>query len=543
MTALILGALLLAPAQEPPLAFRDASREAGLTPHVTGMMGHAAGWGDVDSDGWADLYVGAFFQKGSKSNRFLRNVKGKFRLDGQEVLRVSGRPTGALFADLDNDGDLDLYVSSMPKAARGLAGCTLFRNDGGGTFTDISKGNGACPEAFGGRSATVLDYDGDGRLDLLVGEDPFPGYNGSKTTSSRLFHNEGGLRFKDVTRDAGIPAGVPALGVAAGDVNDDGRPDLFLACSKPGNRLFLNDGAGRFREAPAHRRLFAWEKAGGDDMVCGVCFGDLNGDGRLDIVIGQHFQQPWIEPVANRLYLNRGTEDGVPRFEDVTERAGLIPLPLKAPHVEIQDFDNDGRFDILTSIVTFADGIPHPLIFRNLGNRDSIPRFRQQALAVVDFPTAEDRNIRRSGAFFEKMIRDGKIIYAAPAPSCDYDRDGRLDVFVANWWMERPSMLLRNETKGGRWLEVAVEGTGAVNRMGIGSRVNLYEAGKAGDPAAFLACREIATGFGYASSQEAVAHFGMGGTARCDVEVVFPHGKGRVVRRDVPTNQRIVVKP
>ncbi|MBL8792459.1 MAG: VCBS repeat-containing protein, partial [Planctomycetia bacterium] len=285
------------PAGKYPFVFRDAGDEAGLFPHVAGMRGHAAGWGDVDGDGWLDLYVGAFYENSMKANLFFRNSKGKFQLDGQEQLRLPGRPSAALFADLDNDGDLDLYVSSMPQPKRNLLGCKLFRNDGGGKFTDVSKDNAACPEAFGGRSAAVLDYDGDGLLDLLVGEDPLPGYNGSKTKSSRLFRNLGNLQFEDVTQAVGIPAGVPGLGVAAADVNDDGWPDIFLASSGGGNVLFINDGKGKFREVPDSRKLFAFEGVGGDNMVCGVCFGDVNRDGRLDIVLGQHFSTPWVKPV------------------------------------------------------------------------------------------------------------------------------------------------------------------------------------------------------------------------------------------------------
>ena len=209
-----------------PFVFRDAGDDAGLAPHVAGIRGHGAGWGDVDGDGWIDLYVATFHTDGSRPNLFLRNDKGKFRLDEQPALRVSTRATGVVFADLDNDGDLDLYVGSMPadkdsklaqRVGHPLAGCTLFRNDGGGKFTDVSAGNGACPPAFGGRSATVLDYDGDGLLDLLVGEDPIPGYNGSKTKSSRLFRNKGGLQFEDVSRAVGLPEGVPGLGVAAAE--------------------------------------------------------------------------------------------------------------------------------------------------------------------------------------------------------------------------------------------------------------------------------------------------------------------------------------
>jgi hypothetical protein len=526
--------------------FHDAGAETGLLPDALGIRGHAAGWGDVDGDGWLDLYIGAFGNEGSKPNQFFRNVKGKFHLDDQAALRISARPTGAIFVDLDNDGDLDLYVSSMPKTdvkdAPALRGCSLFRNDGGGKFTDISKDNGACPDAFGGRSATVLDYDGDGLLDLLVGEDPLPGYNGSTTASSRLFHNKGNLQFEDVSRAVGLPA-VPGYGVAAADVNNDGWADFFLAANRGGNLLFLNDGHGKFREAPGSKKTFAWENAVGDNMVCGVCFGDVNRDGLVDVVLGQHFKSPWSKPVANRLYMNRGIKDGVPSFEDVTESAGLVALPMKAPQVEIQDFDNDGWPDIYVSIVKFAAGEPHPVIFRNLGGRvGGSPHFREDALALNDFPTAQDKALVRAGPLFEKALREKKIIYSAGGPSGDFDNDGRLDLFLANWWIEAPSLLMRNQTPGGHWLDVTVQGSDGVNRMGIGSTVRIYPAGKLGDAASLIGGREIAVGFGYASGQAAIAHFGLGEVQNVDVEVVLPHNKGSLVQKDVKADQRILMK-
>lgn len=534
--------------------FRDVGEEAGLFPHVAGIRGHAAGWGDADGDGWIDLYVGTFHTQGSKPNMFFRNTGGKFRLDEQEPLRISTRASAALFADLDNDGDLDLYVSSMPaardsglalKEGHQLSGCTLFRSEGRGRFTDVSAGNGACPPAFGGRSATALDYDGDSLLDLLVGEDPVPGYNGSPTKSSRLFRNLGNLQFADVSRSAGLPEGIPGLGVAAADVNNDGWPDFFLASNNGGNRLFLNEKNGRFHEAPGTREVFAWEGSGGDNMVCGVCFGDVNRDGLLDVLLGQHYQRPWLDPVPVRLYLNRGIKDGNPSFEDVTERAGLKPLPMKAPHVEIQDFDNDGWPDISVSIVKFAGGKPYPVIFKHLGIRDGLPRFREDALAVNDFPTAEDVSIRNTGQLFDKLIREKKIIYMAPGPSGDYDNDGRLDMFLPNWWVESRSLLLRNETRppsgSGRWLQVHLQGEDGTNRMGIGAKIRIYLAGRLADASALLGCREVSTGYGYASGQPAIAHFGLGGEAAVDLEILLPHDRGRLVRRNVQANQRLMM--
>lgn len=528
-----------------PFAFRDVTEEAGLLPHVGAIRGHAAGWGDVDGDGWIDLYVGTFHAEGSKPNMLFRNAGGKFTLDGQEALRISARSNSGLFVDLDNDGDLDLYVASMPGTLEGraLAPCSLFRNDGGGKFTNISEGNGACPTSgFAGRSAAALDFDGDGLLDLLVADCFFSMYQGRRT--SRLFRNKGGLQFEDASEAARLPAGIPGLGVAAGDVNNDGWPDFFIAARDGGNRLFLNDGKGKFNEACGSPSTFDWGKLSSDDTPAGVAFGDVNRDGLIDIVVGQHYKTPWKEPVAVRLYLNRGVDaiGHEPLYEDVTTQVGLQRLPMKAPHVEIQDFDNDGWDDIYTSVVKRIPGKACPVIFRGLGIRDGLPRFRDDAMGVNDFPTAEDRSINKTGDFFKKVVQDRKIVYTAPGPSGDFDNDGRLDLFLANWWLESPSLLLRNETPGGRWLNVRLQGGNGVNRMGLGARVRLYKSGRGGEPDALIGHREMSVGFGYTSGQPAVAHFGLGKEESCDVEVEWPHGKGKMLKSGVKADQVVTIE-
>jgi enediyne biosynthesis protein E4 len=135
-----------------PFAFRDVGEDAGLFPHAAGIAGHSAGWGDADGDGWIDLYVGTFHKPGSKPNLFFRNDRGKFKPDDQATLAIPTRATGSVFADLDNDGDLDLYIASMPQPKGGLRGCALFRNDGGRKFSDVSKDNGASSTSWSAKT-------------------------------------------------------------------------------------------------------------------------------------------------------------------------------------------------------------------------------------------------------------------------------------------------------------------------------------------------------------------------------------------------------
>jgi enediyne biosynthesis protein E4 len=522
------------------LVFTDVGDEAGLFPHVAGIRGHAAAWGDVDENGWPDLYVGTFHNSGSKPGMLLRNDGGKFQLDAQKHLLTTGIGSGALFMDLDNDGRLELYVSTCAygKDEVRMVPSMLFRNDGDGKLTDISKTSGACPAEYEGRGLAALDFDGDGLLDFVTCEQY---YSPNVKRGPALYRNLGNLRFENASESAGLPAGFGGLGIAAADVNKDGWPDLFLIHGGGEHRLMLNDGKGKFAEAPRTRDVFRWKLNRDDDIPAGVCIADVNRDGLADIVVGHHFKSPWTTPEPIRLYLNRGVKNGTPSFENVTEQAGLEPLLMKAPHVEIQDFDNDGWPDIYTSIVKFDGDRPHPLIYRNLGIEGRMPRFREDAWAVNDFPTAEDRAIKRSGPLFDKILQEKKIMYMAPGPSADFNRDGKVDLFLANWWIESRSLLLRNETPGGRWLDVRVEGKNGVNRMGIGARVNVYPAGEAGRAKALIGSREIAAGYGYCSGQEAVAHFGLGDHASVDVEVILPHGKGRIVQLSVSADQRLSI--
>lgn len=531
-----LAALLLAGAAlaEYPFRFRDVADESGVGKVLSGIRAHGAAWGDVDGDGWPDLFVGTF-HTGGKPSQLLLNRKGKFTLDTQEHVRVSACVSGALFVDLDNSGKLDLYVSCSANGKDGVRAqpSRLFRNAGGGKLEDVSAASGACPPGMLGRTVAAADLDGDGLLDLIVCNFY---YSPAVKQGLYVFRNKGGHRFEDVTAASGVPAGMAFPGVAVADLNGDGWPDLFVTAADGSNRVLLNDGKGKFREAPGSRETFAWKGQRKEDLLAGAAVADVNGDGLPDVLVGNHFKQPWQSPAAVRLYLHRGTKAGVPRFEEVTAKAGLVPLAMKAPHVEIQDMDNDGRPDLVVSIVKFAGGKPYPVIFRNEGVKDGLPRFRDDAWGVNDFPNRADLATKRTGDFFARVLKERKVIYTACAPACDFDRDGRLDIVVPMWWEEAPPLLLRNETAAGNWLDVRVEGSGKVNRMGVGAVVRLRSGGE------LVGSREITLGHGWCSGGEAAVHFGLGKREAVDVEVTLPHGRGVIARKGVKANQRIVVK-
>ena len=479
--------------QDPPgtVALEDVTDPFGLVEPLTGMYGHAAAFGDVNGDSYPDLAVGTFTDR-PVENYQLRGADGpspdRLLLGGDTFTPAGrfspdmGRTSGAVFADFDGDGDPDLLLvrndDEEPPPAQ------MFENVDG-VLKAVAE---PLPDLFNGRTPAVADYDGDGLLDVYVAEDRYGEMGGV------LLHNEGGFAFTDVTARSGLKD-VHALGATAADLNGDGIADLVTS-----ENVFLGNGDMSFTDATPPG--FGWEQIGPDDDPAGVAVGDVNNDGRPDILVGQHYRSIVEEGarVPIRLFLNRGLEKDRTSFEEVTKEAGLDALPSLAPHVEFADMDNDGRPDIITS-GSAADG-DTPAIFRNLGG-DPVR--------------------------FEAPAGMGNLQYWVGAPVADVDHDGRLDVFALEWEPALPSRLYRNVTSGGHWLEVSVDDP----LGGVGTVVEVD-----GPDGSMLGRQEIGVAVGYASGTMPVAHFGLGANDQVAVKINTATGESAVLK-DVSVDSHI----
>jgi hypothetical protein len=514
------------------ILFEDVTEKAGLVKPLLGIAGHGAAWGDVNNDGYPDLFIGTFTNLentdynvrghtgGPSPDKLLLNKgDGTFEEVMDTTLRKYGWNSGAAFADFDNDGDLDLVVSHLSIKVRlgaQVFNC-LFENDGTGNFRDVTERAGLnFGFPFLGRNTFVFDYDGDGLLDILMQEDwVWPDHAGG---DSRLMRNRGGLVFEDATAEAGLPhgyrTGLYGLGGFVGDINGDTWPDIFYAHTC---RTFINNMDGTFREKNYNmvEELLTKPAPDNNDWTCGADLGDLDNDGDMDIVMGNHWG--WETERDHRLwvFLNKGNdEEGNPILQDITLDAKVADPGLKAPHVQLQDIDNDGMVDIMASNC-------NAFIYRNTGLSGGIP--------VFDKPIG-------SGIV-------GGIGYWACGPLGDYDRDGKLDFIGPDWEPEFKSPLLRNVSKNANnYLAVKLELEDSPNRNGIGARVEVYQKGMLGKPEGFIAVREIIISSGYSSGYEAIAYFGMPEHEKVDLRVIMPCNGDIITARSVKRNQVYVLK-
>jgi hypothetical protein len=459
----------------------------------------------------------------------------------------------ALFFDADDDGRPDLLVARFGTPL-------LYRNLGGGRFADVSAGSGL-DRLANTIAAVAFDYDGDGRLDLLFGnyfapvdltalatprvlpDDLDAATNGGGVALWRNATAPGGpLRFVETTAEAGLASTTGwTLDVGHGDLDDDGRPDLYLAGDYGTDRLYLNagpDAAGvvRFRDVTARTIGFDTKKG------MNVEIADYDRDGRLDVYVTNITDEYMRE--CNMLWHNDGPDrdrpDGAPSFTDLARETGTCDT-LWGWAAKFADFDDDGWLDLLA-----ATGL------RSAGAGNYIPVLLEMILTPgVDFadlgswPPIGDRSW--SGYQQTKLFRNlGTQSFREMAAAAgvdndldgrglgvgDFDGDGRLDFVQTN--AGQPALFYRNASPpGGAWIELRLVGTRS-NRDAIGARVTVTAGG-----ARWIA--EVDGGNGYASQSARRLHFGLGAARRVDaVDIRWP--SGRVERVRVPIDRATTIR-
>ncbi|MFT7487179.1 MAG: hypothetical protein ACI9F9_003038 [Candidatus Paceibacteria bacterium] len=502
--------------------FRDNAKSAGVFDvHFEGprqqldirpTMGPGAAWGDFDGDGLPDLYlVQGGGREGSAKplNQLLRNLgNGRFeRVPGAED---TGAGMGALFFDLEGDGDLDLYVANYGADA-------LFRNDGQGEFVDVS-GEHDLARSEWSAGVCAADYDGDGDLDLYVTSylvydtdlmppvESLPGYAREDPTEMLPFAFPGSANTFLENVNGKLTDRTEALGVADEqgrgmqpafwDFDLDGDQDLYIANDVSMNVLYRNEGNGTFKDVSF--------QVGMDDPRggMGVAIGDVDFDGDTDL-----FLTNW-QLEANALYRNNrivkhGRKSRTGTFQDVTvhSKLGAGSVGKTSWGAVFFDADNDGDLDLF---------IP---------NGYTSPDYESTSLCVGQ---SNQFFLNDGTGRFEDATQQAGAAVSAPLASrsaavCDYDRDGKLDLFVTN--NNGPYQLLHNELpNAGHWVGLelrAVDG----NSAAIGARAVIEVDGVS-------LVREVTAGGGYLAGHASELHFGLGSVEDSGpVTVHWPSGQ------------------
>ncbi len=514
--------------------FTDVAERAGLTrpivyggtdskSYIVEVVGCGVAFLDYDNDGWLDLFVlsGTRLEgapPGTTNRLYKNNRDGTFAdvTEGAGLTRT-GWASAVTVGDYDNDGFDDLFITSYGHNA-------LYHNNGDGTFTDVTEKAGLRGDSVRyGSGCTWVDYDRDGRLDLFVAtylnttleKLPKPGESsdcrwkgvpvncgprGLPTGFVQLFHNNGDGTFTDVSRQSGVgaAAGSYPMTVVSADYDNDGWPDIYVACDSTPSWLFRNQHDGTFREEGLERGA-ALSEDGLEQAGMGLAVGDYDLDGNLDI-FKTHFADD-----TNVLYRS----DGKGNFDDVTIRAGIgVETRYVGWGTGMADLDNDGLPDLF--LVT---GSVYPEVERKL------PAYPFRTPRVVFRNLGDGR--------FEELIEEAGPGVAATHTSrgCafgDFDNDGDVDVVVMN--MNEPPSLLRNDVSGnGHWLKVLLVGVKS-NRSAIGARVTARYGAR-------TQAQEVTAQSSFYSVNDRRLHFGLGEATFADLSIRWPNGGTETVAR------------
>jgi hypothetical protein len=483
--------------------FDNVAREAGLD--VYGLSGGAI-LDDFDGDGRLDLMVSAIGFEDQM--RFFHNRGDGTFEDRTDLSGLSGETGGLnlLQADYDNDGSTDaLVLRGGWLGSQGRFPLSLLRGRGDGTFTDVTREAGLLRFAPT-QTATWLDYDGDGWLDLFVGNESTPG----AAHPCQLYHNKRDGTFEEVAKEAGVDVVAFVKGVVSGDYDNDGRPDLYVSVFGGDNRLFHNDGPRGTATGARWRFTDVAARAGvtAPRASFGTFFFDYDNDGWLDLFVAGYGRKstdglPVVEDVAadylglahdgetGRLYRNEGGS-----FKDVTAAVGLAKV-VPAMGLNFGDLDNDGWLDFYAGTGTPDLGMLVPnRMFRNAEGR-----------AFQDVTTSGN---------FGHLQKGHAICFG------DVDNDGDQDIFEqmggAYLADKARSTLFENPGNDNAWLGLELEGVRS-NRRAVGARIKVVVDGGAGPR---VLHRTVGSGGSFGASplrQE----IGLGAAARvAGVEVFWP---------------------
>lgn len=524
--------------------FVDIAKSAGLhEPTIYGGVeskkyileanGCGCAFIDYDNDGWMDIFLlcGTRLEGAPEqaSNRLYRNNRDGTFTDVTENagLHAVGWANGVCVGDYNNDGFEDIFCTYFGQNR-------LYRNNGNGTFTDVTKEAGLLSsETRWGAGCSFVDYNRDGHLDLFVSnyvrfdlaKAPIPGDGatcnwkgipvncgpmGLPTGRHLLYRNNGDGTFTDVSKDSGIDKATETYGmtVVAADFDEDGWPDIFVACDSTPSLLFMNNHDGTFREEGIVRGV-AYSDDGMEQAGMGVGIGDYDLDGHLDL-FKTHFMGDTCGIFRN---------DGKANFDDRTRAAKIgVETRFVSWGTGLADLDNDGYPDIF--IVT---GSVYPEVERKL----------------PDYPYKTPRVVFRNlgnGTFEELGDEAGPaVVEPHSGRGCalgDFDNDGDIDILIIN--MNEPPSLLRNDLAGKQnWIKILLVGVKS-NRSAIGARVLVHYGSK-------VQAQARVSQSSYYSSSDPRLHFGIGESKIVDVEIYWPSGLHER-HNAIPANQLVTIR-